>query len=53
MTGGHDVNYSIDHTGTGAGTVDLYTSHRAGLGIDTDVLLSPPCLTSLSSQAND
>lgn len=39
--------------GTGAGTVYLYTSHRAGLGIDTDVLLSPPCLTSLSSQAND
>ena len=35
------------------GTVYLYTPHRAGLGIDTDVLLSPPCLTSLSSQVND
>ena len=27
--------------------------HRAGLGIDTDGLLSPPCLISLSSQVND
>lgn len=27
--------------------------HRAGLGIDTDGLLSPPCLISLSRQVND
>lgn len=48
-----DVCDSESLLGLEGGTVYVYTPHRAGLGIDTDGLLSPPCLISLSSQVND